>query len=78
MKKPKGFIVKEFSALVEYFALVETANTIQQMVEAYYEAEMAQKIDQTDFLNAVVRAKRVFRVAAGLNVSLGLFMSEVE
>lgn len=82
--KPKGLIVGELSALVEYFELVQTADTIQQMVEAYYEAEMAQKIDRTDFLNAVVREKRAFEVAlddgvaAGLNASLGLLMSEVE
>ncbi|EGG06017.1 uncharacterized protein MELLADRAFT_87530 [Melampsora larici-populina 98AG31] len=74
----------ELLALVEYFELVQIADTIQQMVEAYYEAEMVQKIDRTDFLNAIVREKRAFEmglddgVAGGLNASLGLLMSEVE
>ncbi|KAG0143716.1 hypothetical protein CROQUDRAFT_48442 [Cronartium quercuum f. sp. fusiforme G11] len=74
----------EVAALVEYFELVQLADAIQQMVEAYYEAEMVTKIDRTDFLNAVVREKRSFEmglddgVAGGLNTSLGLLMSEVE
>lgn len=74
----------EILALVEYFELVQIADTIQQMVDAYYEAEMVQKIDRTDFLNAIVREKRAFEmglddgVAGGLNASVGLLMSEVE
>ncbi|MBW0485028.1 hypothetical protein O181_024743 [Austropuccinia psidii MF-1] len=70
--------------LVDFFELVHLADTIQQMVEVYFDQEMSQYIDRTDFLNMVVREKRGFEsnlddcVAKGLNLGVDLLMDQIE
>ncbi|KPV74787.1 uncharacterized protein RHOBADRAFT_27218 [Rhodotorula graminis WP1] len=70
--------------LVQFFELVHIGDTIQQMVDVYYEKEMAAYIDRRDFLNVVVREKKRFEaslddaVAQGLNAAVNILMSQVE
>ncbi|GJN90561.1 hypothetical protein Rhopal_003573-T1 [Rhodotorula paludigena] len=70
--------------LVQFFELVHIGDTIQQMVDVYFEKEMAAFIDKKDFLNTVVREKKRFEsslddaVAQGLNAAVNILMSQVE
>ncbi|KAK4704534.1 recyclin-1, partial [Phenoliferia sp. Uapishka_3] len=70
--------------LVQFFELVHIGDTIQQMVEVYFDKEMAAYIDKKDFLNAVVREKKRFEmalddaVAQGLNAGVNILMNQVE
>ncbi|GAA5820686.1 hypothetical protein JCM3770_001451, partial [Rhodotorula araucariae] len=70
--------------LVQFFELVHIGDTIQQMVDVYFEKEMAAYIDRRDFLNVVVREKKRFEaslddaVAQGLNAAVNILMSQVE
>ncbi|KAG9218157.1 hypothetical protein CCMSSC00406_0008096 [Pleurotus cornucopiae] len=70
--------------LVQFFELVHIGDTIQSMVQVYFDKELAPHIDKTDFLNAVVREKKRFEnslddsVAAGLNAGTELLMNQVE
>lgn len=70
--------------LVEFFELVHVGDTVQQMVQAYFEKEMAAYIDRTDFLNAVIREKKHFEsalddsVAKGLNAGVDILMNQAE
>ncbi|KAJ8519438.1 hypothetical protein ONZ45_g3641 [Pleurotus djamor] len=70
--------------LVQFFELVHVGDTIQSMVQVYFDKELAPHIDKTDFLNAVVREKKRFEnslddsVAAGLNAGTDLLMNKVE
>lgn len=70
--------------LVHFFELVHVGDTIQQMVQVYYDQELSAHIDRTDFLNGVVREKKRFEgaldesVASGLNAGVDLLMSQAE
>ena len=70
--------------LVSFFELVHVGDTIQQMVQVYYDQELSRHIDRTDFLNGVVREKKRFEasldenVASGLNVGVDLLMGQAE
>ncbi|KAH8925276.1 hypothetical protein BT69DRAFT_1279871 [Atractiella rhizophila] len=70
--------------LVQFFELVHIGDTIQQMVQAYFDKEMANRINRTDFLNAVVREKKKFEqtlddsVAQGLHSGVSILMNNVE
>ncbi|PFH53495.1 hypothetical protein AMATHDRAFT_73316 [Amanita thiersii Skay4041] len=70
--------------LLQFFELVHIGDTIQSMVQVYFDKELAPHIDKTDFLNAVVREKKKFEnalddaVAAGLNSGTELLMNQVE
>ncbi|SCV72164.1 BQ2448_4858 [Microbotryum intermedium] len=70
--------------LVQFFELVHIGDTIQQMVEVYFEKEMAAYIDRRDFLNVVIREKKKFEsslddaVAQGLNAGVNILMHQVE
>ncbi|KAF8148471.1 f-box protein pof6 [Crassisporium funariophilum] len=70
--------------LVQFFELVHIGDTIQSMVQVYFDKELAPHIDKTDFLNAVVREKKRFEnslddsVAAGLNAGTEVLMNQVE
>ncbi|GAA5850515.1 hypothetical protein JCM8547_001899 [Rhodosporidiobolus lusitaniae] len=70
--------------LVQFFELVHIGDTIQQMVDVYFEKEMAVYIDKKDFLNTVVREKKKFEsslddaVAQGLNAAVNILMTQVE
>jgi len=70
--------------LVHFFELVHVGDTIQQMVQVYYDQELSVHIDRTDFLNGVVREKKRFEgaldesVAAGLNAGVDLLMGQAE
>ncbi|GAA6007013.1 hypothetical protein JCM10207_009170 [Rhodosporidiobolus poonsookiae] len=70
--------------LVQFFELAHIGDTIQQMVDAYFEKEMITYIDKKDFLNPVVREKKKFEsslddaVAQGLNAAVNILMTQVE
>ncbi|GAA5948066.1 hypothetical protein JCM3765_007091 [Sporobolomyces pararoseus] len=74
----------QVAPLVQFFELVHIGDTIQQMVDVYFEKEMANFIDKKDFLNAVVREKKRFEsslddaVAQGLNAAVNILMSHVD
>ncbi|KAG6873642.1 hypothetical protein C0995_013148 [Termitomyces sp. Mi166 len=70
--------------LLQFFELVHIGDTIQSMVQVYFDKELAHHIDRTDFLNAVVREKKRFEnalddsVAGGLNAGTEVLMNQVE
>ncbi|KIY45782.1 hypothetical protein FISHEDRAFT_66826 [Fistulina hepatica ATCC 64428] len=70
--------------LFQFFELVHIGDTIQSMIQVYFEKELAPHIDRTDFLNPVIREKKRFEnslddsVAAGLNTGTDLLMNQVE
>ncbi|KAG6335713.1 hypothetical protein ID866_3371 [Astraeus odoratus] len=70
--------------LLQFFELVHIGDTIQSMVQVFFDKEMASHIDRTDFLNIVVREKKRFEnslddcVAAGLNAGTQVLMNQVE
>ncbi|KAJ7644319.1 exocyst complex component Sec10-domain-containing protein [Roridomyces roridus] len=70
--------------LVQFFELVHIGDTIQSMVQVFFDKELAPHIDRTDFLNAVVREKKRFEnslddsVAAGLNAGTEVLMNQVD
>lgn len=69
--------------LLQFFELVHIGDTIQSMIQVYFDKELAQYVDKTDFLNAVVREKKRFEgvlddaVAAGLNAGIEVLMNQV-
>ncbi|GAA6038172.1 hypothetical protein JCM8097_005776 [Rhodosporidiobolus ruineniae] len=75
---------QQVAPLVQFFELVHIGDTIQQMVDVYFEKEMAAYIDKKDFLNTVVREKKKFEsslddaVAQGLNAAVNILMTSVE
>ncbi|KAG2131018.1 exocyst complex component Sec10-like protein [Suillus clintonianus] len=70
--------------LLQFFELVHVGDTIQSMVQVFFDKELAPHIDKTDFLNVVVREKKRFEntlddcVAAGLNAGTQVLMNQVE
>ncbi|KAF8635631.1 hypothetical protein AX15_000269 [Amanita polypyramis BW_CC] len=70
--------------LLQFLELVHVGDTIQSMVQVYFDKELVLHIDKTDFLNVVVREKKKFEnalddaVAAGLNAGTELLMNQVE
>lgn len=70
--------------LLQFFELVHIGDTMQSMLQVYFDKEMAPHIDRTDFLNPVVREKKRFEnalddsVAAGLNAGTDVLMNQVE
>jgi len=70
--------------LVQFFELVHIGDTIQSMVQVYFDKELAPHIDKTDFLNVVVREKKRFEntlddsVAAGLNAGTEVLMNQID
>ncbi|TRM62311.1 exocyst complex component Sec10-domain-containing protein [Schizophyllum amplum] len=49
--------------LLQFFELVHIGDTMQSMLQVYFDKEMAPHIDRTDFLNPVVREKKRFENA---------------
>ncbi|KAG8961063.1 F-box protein: endocytic membrane traffic, recycling ReCYcling 1 [Tulasnella sp. 425] len=70
--------------LMQFFELVHIADTMQSMVQVFFDKEISRHIDKTDFLNGVVREKKRFEnslddsVAGGLNTGTDLLMKQVE
>ncbi|ODN94766.1 recyclin-1 [Cryptococcus wingfieldii CBS 7118] len=70
--------------LLQFFELVHIGDTIQSMVQVYFDQELSPYVDKTDFLNAVMREKKRFEgvlddaVAAGLNAGIEVLMNQVE
>ncbi|KAG2360688.1 exocyst complex component Sec10-like protein [Suillus spraguei] len=70
--------------LLQFFELVHIGDTIQSIVQVFFDKELAPYIDKTDFLNVVVREKKRFEntlddcVAAGLNAGTQVLMNQVE
>ena len=69
--------------LMQFFELVHIGDTIQSMVQVYFDKELSPHIDRNDFLNAVVREKKRFEnilddsVAAGMNAGTEVLMNQV-
>ncbi|CCM05375.1 uncharacterized protein FIBRA_07591 [Fibroporia radiculosa] len=75
---------RSVAPLLQFFELVHIGDTIQSMVQVYFDKELAPHIDRTDFLNSVVREKKRFEdalddcVAAGLNAGTDALMNQIE
>jgi recyclin-1 len=69
--------------LLQFFELVHVGDTIQSMVQVYFDKELVSYVDKTDFLNAVMREKKRFEgilddaVAGGLNAGIEVLMNQV-
>lgn len=69
--------------LLQFFELVHVGDTIQSMVQVFFDQELTPYVDRTDFLNAVMREKKRFEavlddaVAAGLNAGIEVLMNQV-
>lgn len=69
--------------LLQFFELVHVGDTIQSMLQVYFDKELASYIDKTDFLNAAMQEKKRFEatldesVAAGLNAGIEVLMNQV-
>jgi len=70
--------------LLQFFELVHIGDTIQSMIQVYFDKALAPHIDKNDFLNGVVREKKRFEnslddsVAAGMNAGTEVLMNQVE
>jgi recyclin-1 len=72
--------------LVTFLELVNVGDLISQMIDVFYEQQLAgpKLADRNDFLSPSVKAKKKFeqmldeRVAAGLNKGIDVLMDEVE
>ncbi|GBE82527.1 hypothetical protein SCP_0409110 [Sparassis crispa] len=75
---------RNVAPLLQFFELVHIGDTMQSMVQVYFDKELSPHIDRTDFLNPVVREKKRFEdvlddcVAAGLNAGTDALMNQVE
>lgn len=75
---------KEVEPLVHFFELVHVGDTIAQMIQVYFDQEMARHIDKNDFLNPVVKGRKRFEsnldeaVARGLNAGVDLLLGQAE
>lgn len=73
---------KSVAPLLQFFELVHVGDTIQSMVQVYFDQELTKYVDKTDFLNAVMREKKRFEsvlddaVAAGLNAGIEVLMNQ--
>ena len=69
--------------LLQFFELVHVGDTIQSMVQVYFDKDLSRYVDKTDFLNAVMREKKRFEavlddaVAGGLNAGIEVLMNQV-
>jgi len=74
---------KSVAPLLQFFELVHVGDTIQSMIQVYFDKELSKYVDKTDFLNAVMREKKRFEavlddaVAAGLNAGIEVLMNQV-
>ncbi|CAG8580143.1 17497_t:CDS:10, partial [Acaulospora morrowiae] len=70
--------------LVELFELVHIADLMHQMVQVYYDEEMKQYVDKSDFLNVCNKEKKAFErvldecVADSLNKVIQILMDHLE
>lgn len=72
--------------LVTFLELVNVGDLISQMIDVFYEQQLAatKLTDKNDFMDPAVKAKKKFeqmldeRVAAGLNKGIDVLMDEVE
>ncbi|KAI0323382.1 hypothetical protein GY45DRAFT_1264660 [Cubamyces sp. BRFM 1775] len=82
--KPAEHETKSVAPLLQFFELVHIGDTMQSMIQVYFDKELAPHIDKTDFLNSVVREKKHFEdvlddcVAGGLNAATDALMNQVE
>ncbi|KAF9456894.1 exocyst complex component Sec10-domain-containing protein [Collybia nuda] len=76
--------ITSVAPLLQFLELVHIGDTIQSMVQVYFDKEMIHHIDKNDFMNAVIREKKRFEnalddsVAAGLNAGTEVLMNQVE
>lgn len=69
--------------LLQFFELVHVGDTIQSMIQVYFDQELSAYVDKTDFLNGVMREKKRFEavldeaVAGGLNAGIEVLMNQV-
>ncbi|KZT59290.1 hypothetical protein CALCODRAFT_549882 [Calocera cornea HHB12733] len=77
-------ITTSVAPLLQFFELVHLADTIQSMVQVFFDKELASHIDRTDFMNDVIREKKRFEnglddaVASGMNAGTEVLMNQVE
>jgi recyclin-1 len=70
--------------LLQFFELVHVGDTVQSMIQVYFDKDLSKYVDKTDFLNGVMREKKRFEsvlddaVAAGLNAGIEVLMNQVE
>ncbi|KAH9889572.1 exocyst complex component Sec10-like protein [Cubamyces lactineus] len=82
--KPAEHDTKSVAPLLQFFELVHIGDTMQSMIQVYFDKELAPHIDKTDFLNSVIREKKHFEdvlddcVAGGLNAATDALMNQVE
>ncbi|KFY30323.1 hypothetical protein V493_02000 [Pseudogymnoascus sp. VKM F-4281 (FW-2241)] len=77
---------KGVAPLVTFLELVNVGDLISQMIDVFYEQQLAatKLVDKNDFLDPAVKAKKKFeqmldeRVAAGLNKGIDVLMDEIE
>ncbi|KAI0665376.1 exocyst complex component Sec10-domain-containing protein [Trametes maxima] len=75
---------KSVAPLLQFFELVHIGDTMQSMIQVYFDKELAPHINRHDFLNTVVREKKHFEdslddsVAGGLNAATDALMNQVE
>jgi len=77
---------KGVAPLVTFLELVNVGDLISQMIDVFYEQQLAatKLADKNDFLDPAVKAKKKFeqmldeRVAAGLNKGIDVLMDEIE
>ncbi|CAJ0911649.1 13625_t:CDS:2, partial [Entrophospora sp. SA101] len=85
LRRVGGFIEYP-DKMVEFFELVHIADLIQQMVQVYYDEEMANNkyVNKADFLNICNKEKKIFEkilddcVASGLNKGIQVLIDQVE
>ncbi|ORY82539.1 F-box domain-containing protein [Protomyces lactucae-debilis] len=76
--------VAQVQPLVDFLELVHVGDLIQQMIDVFYNQELAGIVDKTDFLSPAVKGKKKFEemidknVADGLNRGIDVLMEQVE
>jgi recyclin-1 len=76
--------VAQVQPLVDFLELVHVGDLIQQMVDVFYNQELAGIVDKTDFLAPAVKGKKKFEqmidknVADGLNRGIDVLIEQVD
>ncbi|KAI9001608.1 exocyst complex component Sec10-domain-containing protein [Gaertneriomyces semiglobifer] len=69
---------------LQFFELVHIADLVHQMIEVYYQEDVKQFIDESDFLSAIVTEKKEFErllddcVAGGMDKSIQVLINQID
>ncbi|GHJ85367.1 hypothetical protein NliqN6_1769 [Naganishia liquefaciens] len=83
-KPSEGDDATSVDPLLQFFELVHIGDTIQSMIQVYFDKELSSYIDKTDFLNGAMQEKKRFEstldesVASGLNAGIEVLMNQVD